>query len=188
MRHIGDAEANGILSHIGMKIGSWGQVCDASDGLYGKSDWLNHRAPLMARELYVFAQHIARWIPPGDWKIFRIDDSTTLSPDQAFVVWRMLFGQIDYSEWSDHRTFLFEFGNPAEDAHEDLLLNNVMYFFLLFEGHCEIVSSSCADGKSLSLQDGYAYFASRNNVDLVNARALLQTFEEAPLRKPCLLE
>jgi hypothetical protein len=187
LRYLDESEANVLLSRISAKIGTWGQIADANDKMYDASEWIMYRAPAAAHELCVLARHIARWIPRGEWTIFRIDNSTSLRPYEAFALGRLLAGQNGYN-WLKNRTVLFASESNGDVADEEMLSSCLIHLFLLFEAHGQLVSSTCPNGKCLSLQDGYAYFKSRDPNDLAEARSLLKVFAAAPLEMPWLAE
>lgn len=185
MRCMGTDEVNIYLRKIGMKVGEWNQICDRSGRNYDKPHWVNFQAPRNSRELHNFAQHVAGWLPKGGWKIFQVDNSTSPSEDESFLINRLLFGSNDVASIVDRDSLLFEFddeGCVASD--EDLLLSNLIFLFLMFECHGQVASSNCNNGKHLSIQDGFVYFLSFDNKDIVDANDLLKRFEEQPLRAP----
>jgi hypothetical protein len=181
MRLINRDQTNAYLSEIGMSIGSWNQITNGTEGLNQKSPWISCRAPEKSRELHNFAQHVIKWLPRGVWKIVQIDNSTSPSQDEAFLINRLLFGSSESSQLPLGGALLFEFVKGA-DANEDLLLSNLVFLLLLFECHGQVVSSSCRDGKILSVQDGFVYFISHTNSDISDARMLLKQLEDAPLK------
>ena len=53
---------------------------------YDRSHYVKYQAPKGAQELYNFAQHVASWLPNGNWKVFQIDNSTSLRhEDEALL-------------------------------------------------------------------------------------------------------
>ena len=179
MRVLDADEANKYLNTVGFKIGGWNGLCDASGREYDRSHYVHYQAPKGAQELYNFAQHVASWLTNGRWKIFQIDNSTTLlHEDAALLIKRLLF--CSNEEAPIYCTLLFEIegGGPSEE----LLFSNLIYLFLLFEEYGEAVSSDSRNGKYLSVHDGFVYFLSRDDRDLAQASALLERFEKDPLR------
>lgn len=185
MRVVDANEARTHLHEVGMAVGEWSQLCDGSGRQYGKSNWIRYQAPRDSRELHNFAQHVAGWLPKGGWKLFQIDNSTSPSEDEAFLIQRLLFGPGNAYTIAENRSLVFEFaGDSKADLKEDLLLSNLVFLFLLFECHGQVVSSGCREGKHLSIQDGFVYFMSFDGNDIGIAQDLLNGFEEQPLRAP----
>ncbi len=179
MRVLEANEANKYLNTVGMKIGGWNGLCDASGREYDRSHYVKYQAPKGAQELYNFAQHVASWLPNGNWKVFQIDNSTSLRhEDEALLIRRFLF--CSNEEVPIHGTLLFEIESGGQS--EQLLFSNLIYLFLLFEEYGDAVSSSSRSGQYLSLHDGFVYFKSQDDRDLAEASALLQRFEKDPLR------
>jgi hypothetical protein len=178
MRILDHEEANIYLNAVGMKIGGWNEICDASDREYDHSQSTKYQAPKGSRELHNFAQHVASWLPNGTWKLFQIDNSTSPLEHETFLIRRLLFCSAEQAPLPF--TLLFEIESGG--LNEELLLSNLIFLFLLFELHGEIVSSNSRNGKYLSIQDGFVYFMSRDDRDIVEAKALLNRFDEQPLR------
>jgi hypothetical protein len=189
MRYLNTEEADNYLHEVGMKIGEWGQLCDES----GRRDvhWVNYRAPTTSRQQYNFARQVAEWLPKGNWKVFQIDYSTALRYNEDFFINRLLFGAGYTSALKTGGTLLFEFvdakdnsdlwidGELDEKSDEELLLTDLMFLFLMFECHGQIVSSSCRNGMRLSIQDGFVYFISFDSDDITKANVLLREYERA---------
>jgi hypothetical protein len=178
-------EANQYLGGIGMEIGDWNQITDIASRQLGKCHWKNYCAP--KDRLLNFSQHVAGWLPKGDWKIFQIDNSTGwMDPVQVSLFGGLLFGadNIPDLNQTDNRTFLFEFGkNGNVDKDTELLIANLIYVFLLFESHGYVVSSNSNLGQRLGIQDGVVCF-SLGNKNMPEVEALLDNFERNPLTLP----
>lgn len=167
MRILSKAQANIYLNKIGITIGSWNQLCSNSGHHHKTSNWINYRAPSDARKLYYFARNINKWLPYGAWKIIQIDNSTSLLEDEELLIQRLISGNFDKMKSLHGNTFI------SESDTEDDLFSSLIFLLLLFEQHGQIISSSCMNGKHLSIQDGYVYFISCNNNDLIEAKNLL---------------
>lgn len=184
MRHISTQEANVYLARLGMRIGGWNQIADIADANVSSGYWVNYQAPKSAHELLSFAQHVAGWLPKGEWKIVQIDNSTSLDAVQENFLGRMLFGPEYAGQLSDRGTFLFEFGKSQNDDRKtELLISDLIFMFLLYEGHMYVISSNSNDGERLGIQDGVAYFSSRD-MDIKGAHALLENFDREPRMSP----
>lgn len=167
MRFLNKDEANIYLKKIGINIGTWNQLCDNLGRNYEISNWINYRAPSDARKLYYFSQSINKWLPYGTWKIIQIDNSTSLLEDEETLIKQVIFGDIDKIKSLHGKTFI------SDSDKEDSLFTSLIFLMLLFEQHGQIISSSCVNGKYLSIQDGYVYFMSFNENDLIEAKNLL---------------
>ena len=169
MRILDADEANKYLSAVGMKIGGWNEIIDASGREYDRSNHVKYQAPKGSRELHNFAQHVASWLPDGKWKIFQIDNSTFLPhEDEAFLIRRFLFCANETI--SLHGTFLFDIENSGPS--EKLLFSNLIYLFLLFEELGEAVSSDCRNGKYLSDSRWLCVFYVTSMTAILRRRAL----------------
>jgi hypothetical protein len=185
MKYLNKDDASYRLKTIGMGLDHWNRIVDPGRSR-GRNDFFTHyQAPRDATNLYCFSQHIAGWLPVGHWKIFQVDDATTLAPDEAFLLDCLLRGGPDNtSEFMTNRTFLFEFGNgKTADAKTELIIANLIHVFLLFECHGYVVSSGSSSGEILGIQDGFAYFLSRDK-RLAGAQELLDRFENNPRKIP----
>lgn len=175
-------EANTYLHSVDMEIGAWNQITDTTDELRQKKRWVNKQAPQNAKELMVFSQHIAGWLPKGDWKLLQIDNSTSLDVVDTLFFGRLLFGSDEIPSLVENRTFLFEFGQgKVVDGIAELLLSNLIFALLFIEGHAHIVSSNSDAGQSIALQDGYVYLSSREE-GISGASILLEQIEREPLK------
>jgi hypothetical protein len=179
MRSLSTDEADIYLRGVGMKVGDWSQATDIDSARSQRRKWVHQRGPEDARRLYTFAQHVAGWIPRGEWKLLQIDNSTSLDPVQIALVAGLLFGPGSRADLLSKRSFLFEFSGEAEsDSDVELTIGNLVFAFLLFEGHVQIISSSGGGERYISLQDGYAYLMSLDEESA--ARSLFGGFERGP--------
>lgn len=186
MKRLTIQETDALLCRIGMRIGDWNRIADLNNAEKDKRARTSYRAPRGSNELHNFSLHVAGWLPKGDWKIFQIDNSTSLDPVQASLFGRLLFGSENVPDFNlvANRTFLFEFGTD-ESANEntELLISNLIHVFLLFECHGYVVSSGSRSGQLLGIQDGFAYFDSKD-AEISGAKSLLKGFERSPLIAP----
>jgi hypothetical protein len=184
MRYLTRDEADAHLSKIGMKVGSWNEITDIDSRRHETWQWVNRRAPAEAHESYVFSQHLAAWIPSGEWKILQIDNSTALDPVQNALISSLLFGPREVANMLERRSFLFEFtGDATLDTHSELLICNLIFSLLLFEAHVQIISSFDQGERYLSLQDGFAYLFARD-IKQSSAEAVFKAFAETPGASP----
>jgi hypothetical protein len=186
MKVITVQEAETYLSAVGMRVDNWNRIIDATNAESEKCFWINCCAPRDSLRLHTFSQHVAGWLPKGDWKILQIDNSTSFDPVQASMVGSLLFGKQEIGDLNlaENRSFLFKFCED-ESANEstELLIANLIYVLLLFEGHGYVVSSGTDSGQLVGIQDGFVYFYSKRP-DISGAKSLLKNFEENPLRSP----
>jgi hypothetical protein len=162
IRQLSKIEADSLLNSIGMKIGNWNQITERNDN---KLESIIESAPANGLQLYCFAAYIAGWLPKGQWKLFQLDNSQGFSAYDAFFFGRLLFGsaQIPNLNLSGNSTFLFEFGQGHDvDNDTELLITNLIYVFLLFQGNGQIISSGSLNKQYLSLRDSVVYFVSKD--------------------------
>jgi hypothetical protein len=114
MRALAIAQADTYLRGVGMKIGDWNQLVDIDVGRHKGRKWIHQRLPEDARRVYTFAQHVAGWLPPGDWKLLQIDNSNSLDPVQLALVSSLLVGPGREINLFLQRSFIFEFSGDAE--------------------------------------------------------------------------
>ena len=184
MRSLTRQEADAYLLKIGMKVGDWNQIKDIDSFERDTWQWINHQAPRDAGRLYNFAQHLAGWLPKGEWKLLQIDNSTLLDPVQQMLITTLLAGTGQAIDLGQNRSLLFEFRSDEEsNAPGEFLICNLIFALLLFEGHCQLVSSASRPGQCLSLQDGFAYLYSKD-IEGSGARKILQGFEQSPDGSP----
>jgi hypothetical protein len=137
-------------------------------------------------KLYIFAQHVAGWIPSGDWKIVQVDDSTSLSFDETLSITTVLGENYVSPKLTSIRrtTFLAKFDLGVEKKLvTELRLFNLIHLLLLFKCHAEFVSSGCNAGQFLSIQDGFVYFMGGEEKSMVND-CDINEFENEPTRSP----
>ncbi|MGG1948393.1 hypothetical protein AB1286_26900 [Trinickia sp. NRRL B-1857] len=178
--------AQDYLRKIGMKIGAWNEICYIETLQSEEPAWIRCRAPKDARELYVFSQYVAGWLPGGSWKIFQVDNSTSLSVDESYLFCRLvgIENYIEFSEGMPCRTFLLESADGFDlDLSFNLMMANIIYIFLLFEGHGHLVSSGSRSGEKIGVQDGFVYFSSGRE-GLSRAKQSMADFESNPLMLP----
>jgi hypothetical protein len=181
-------KANKLLSSLGLTIGNWNQITSLVEPSGSvPQNYAKYQAPNEARKLYVFAEHIAGWIPRGDWKIIQIDNSTSLDIIHAAPILRMLFSLEDMPNPKsiNQASLLFEFGSDkGRNISTELLISNFIHLLLLFECHAQITSSAAGRGQFLSIQDGFVYFMAGTDKIQINAADLLKGFENNPARSP----
>lgn len=181
MRWLSKRDADSYLATIGMQVDSWNRLgyVDVTQG--AGPYWKNYQAPKDARSLFIFSLHVAGWLPKGDWMIFQIDNSSSFGIVEASAISRFLPGLVSpFSTTIQNNTCLFEFsGQGLVDGDTNLLIANVIYLFLLFEGHGYLVSANSKSLECLSIQDGFVYFSSGEE-SVAGAEALIRGFETAP--------
>ena len=184
MKRLTTQGARSYLGQIGMGIGAWNQIVGIGEQPGARNNWINYQAPEDAHQLLNFSQHVAGWLPQGTWKILQLDNSNAFDPVQSFLFERCLSGGEENLDLATQRSFLFEFGpDKRSNASSELLISQLIFMLLLFEGHGHIVSSGCTS-KRLAIQDGFVYFVSDTESDRANAESLLEDFESDPLMAP----
>lgn len=185
MRWLSSQDADSYLAAVGMKVDSWNRLAyaDVADGT--ESYWRNYQAPKDAHNLFTFALHVAGWLSRGPWKILQMDNSSSFGVVQASAISRLLPGLVSpFTTTIQNSTCLFEFsGQELTDGDTELLIANVIYLFLLFEGHGYLVSANSKSRECLSIQDGFIYFSSGEE-RVAGAEALIRNFEATPLALP----
>jgi hypothetical protein len=188
MQHITHEKSNALLSGLGLRIGSWNQVEDLSGRKStDQNSYVVFKAPTSARSLYVFSEHVAGWLPSGDWKLVQVDNSTSLDFVQSTQISCLLGGdsQPDSQNGINQASLEFSFGrNMIENVSTELLICNLIFMFLLFQCHVQIVSSSCTGGQFISIQDGFVYFMFGSESLKDRSAKLMSCFEKAPLASP----
>jgi hypothetical protein len=186
MKSLKPEDAQVYLDRIGMEIGVWNQISDIGGQHINELKWLKYRAPEKARELYIFSQHIAEWLPSGIWKLLQIDNSTTLDICESNLFCKLV-GIDDFIKFSEEihcRTFLMETSrNTTLHAYENASLTNLIYTLLLFECHAYIISSESRNGERIGIQDGFAYYISRQN-DFFDIENSMKHLQSNPLASP----
>jgi len=185
MRWLNTQDADSYLAAIGMKVDSWNRLAYVDADRKVEPFWRNYQAPKDAQCLFTFALHVAGWLPKGPWKMLQIDNSSSFGVVQASAISRLLPGLVEQCGTSiQHSTCLFEFGEQEiTDSDTELLVANVIYLFLLFEGHGYLVSANSKSRECLSIQDGFIYFSSGEE-SIAGADALIQNFEASQLTLP----
>lgn len=166
MRAITVQNAGKFLDVVGLRIGSWCQVEAAVKSKDSSpSCWEKYRAPENAQELYSFAQHIAGWLPKGQWKMLQIDNSNAMDFAQTEFLRRSQADSQRAVNPQTDKTFLFEFdGSEKANQSQELLISDLIFMFLLWEGHGQFVSSTNLAAEYLSIQDGFVYFCSNERI------------------------
>lgn len=183
MSIVSKEEAQSRLAFIGMHLGEWNQIALNATVSCEESYWLKHQAPRDASQLLSLSQHIAGWLAEGAWKILQIDNSNSLDLMQDLAIGRLVFGPDHRTGIGEDKTILFEFGGrEEEDRNTELLIVDLIFAFLLFEGHCYLASSGGAR-MSLGLQDGFVYFAGPKKA-ITSAQEVIDNFSCAPMTAP----
>lgn len=172
-------EAGGYLEQVGLQIGSWNELKYASTN---ERRWSSCAAPKSALELYVFCQHLVGWLISGDWKILQIDRSNGFAVDESFMLGKLMLGKSGLTDLSEKSSFLFEYTKEeSSNFCMDLLVADVIFCLLLFEGHGYLASAGSSD--YLGIQDGYVYFISRESGES-RSECLLSSLQSNPLIIP----
>lgn len=181
-------QADTLLSNLGLKVGAWNAITSATQASETSGgQYKMFRAPSTAHSLHAFAEHVAGWLSEGEWKIIQVDNSTSLSVVTAAPIASLLFtdSQLHSPNDINQACIKFSFGaDRKENAATELLISNLIFFFLLFQCHVEIVSSTCLEGQFLSIQDGYVYFTYGHAKLERRTVELLRKFEAAPEQSP----
>lgn len=125
-------QANTYLQSIDMKLDDWNKITDISGEQDQKDNWINFRP--QKEHLLDFSQHVAGWLPKGNWKLFQIDNSTGwMDPVQLSLFGGLIWGADGVPSSLEDKTFLFEFGNDsvADENAELLIANLICVFFSL---------------------------------------------------------
>jgi hypothetical protein len=178
MRSLTTVEAEAHLRHVEMKIGDWSQLIDIDSRRQERWKWVHQRSPENIHKAYTFAQHVAGWLPHGDWKLLQIDNSNSFNPVQLALIRSLLSGPNWRGDLISQRSFIFEFtGEIESDSNVELIICNLIFAFLLFEGHAQVISSAAAAHRYISIQDGFAYLMSMNDESAANS--LIENFERS---------
>jgi hypothetical protein len=179
VRFLDKNDANLFLGKIGFTIGEWNRIRHLNQLI--ERHQVVYRPTKEALLMYCFSQHIAGWLPRGNWQIFQIDDVTSLEGDEAMFVSRLI-GAEKLINLNEYRTLLFE---CSADQHRSNLMtiSYLIYAFLLFEAHGYLVSSGCKDGKMICIQDGSVSFDSEEK-EVPDAQVLVSLFENNPRKSP----
>ena len=113
MQRIERKDANTYLSKLGLKIGNWNQITSLYDSTdSGLQKYRNFKAPSDSLKLFTFAQHVAGWLPVGEWKIIQFDNSTSLGIAEASFFTSLIFKSDDLPERHliQQSSFFIDFG------------------------------------------------------------------------------
>lgn len=178
-KQITNLEVNKLLKPLDMHIGAW---CEIKDTHNGKN--VIYHVPRDADKMYIFAQHAANWIPKGKWKIFQIDNSTSLSKD-AEIFLSAFLGKLDSNiDFSKEKSFLLKFDNDLSDPKKQFILGDIIFTCLLFECHAYIVSEGSRNGEIISIQDGAIFFLFRDYDTYFSTKKLISEYEKNPYSYP----
>lgn len=185
MRILSQSAANDLLSRLGMELDAWHKIVNRHAPVAEQGHFAIHQAPRDALALHSFSQHLADWLPQSAWYLFQIDDNTVFTaPDEQFLIAHLL--SVDSAELNQNgaRSFLFEFGADTEQNRKTrLIMASLIFYFLLFEQHANMVSGMSTQGEILALQDGFAYFIAPSGY-LQTANKLIAEFTANPLQMP----
>jgi hypothetical protein len=188
MELLSTEQANSLLSKLGLTIGQWNEVtAESSSSRTSGSSYEMHKAPSGAHSLYTFARHVAGWLPSGDWKLIQVDNSTSLNVITAAPIARLLYAddQLHSPDDVNRASIKFAFGSDRrKNAATEILVSELIYYFLLLECHVQVVSSACQDGQFLSIQDGFVYFKFGRGDLARQTSELLRSFEASPEQWP----
>jgi hypothetical protein len=185
VRLIAKEEATCYLREVGFDIGSWNEIAPAG-ALAAQPNWLNIQAPRDAKQLLHLSHHAAGWLPRGAWKVVQFDYSNCFTRVENVFISNLLFGSVGFADFNsvERPAILFEFGDDlSQNESLELLIANLVYATLLFEGHAYLVSSASAGGERLGVQDGFLYFQSRTQ-DASGAADLIERFRRDPTADP----
>lgn len=171
-RALNESERNTLLDSLKMSVGEWGQITDCLSNA-GNNAWVSYKRPVESFELLVFSSYVYGWIPEGDWKILQIDNSNYMDISQWHIISCLLGLPID--EVSRSKTFVIT-TECAPSELGKLSAFYIVYWFLLFGGHCYLTSSRSDKGQILGVQDGYAYLYERGK-SRMEADMLMSGFE-----------
>jgi hypothetical protein len=181
VKNLSIIDASVYLNNMGMVIGDWGQIRFLIDKNIKK---INYAAPDNAQELFNFSSHISAWLPRSDWKLFQMDNSSHMNAYEAYLFGKLAFGNDEIINFGKTCPIFFEFGLGKEsDECTEMLISNLIYLFLLFKSHGQIISSFCNSRRILSIQDGFVYFISDDS-GLLEANSILEKYEGNPLLSP----
>lgn len=181
MKRLTVSDANSYLKPLNFEIGDWNSIANKSD----KRFQISHRAPRDAARLFGFSQHVAGWLPNGNWKLFQVDNSTSFNAVETSFINRLLGNSSELNlNRPENRTMLFEFGSNIQESRDtELQISFLVFLFLLFEQHAYLVSSGSTAGELLAIQDGSIIFSSLQK-DVCGAQELLKQFDAKPASDP----
>lgn len=182
MKYISDEQANALLEQLNMNLGAWHEI-SLKDRDKEKHLSVCCRAPSNPLELLAFSQHAASWLPAGAWKILVTDNSNALTRDTETLI-DILASVHRQAESSGAYNILLSYSDdPAKNYRTDISVAAIIHALLLSEGHAYIASSSSANGRIISIQDGFLYLYAYK-ADLAEAEQLIREFESNPLSTP----
>lgn len=188
MQRIDPKQANDCLSPLCLQIGRWNQITRLGQQADSQpQEFKKFKSPDDALKLYIFAQHVAGWLPTGDWKIIQIDNSTSLKIDEETSIATVLgdVNSVLQSKSIHQSTFLAKFNSDlAANFITELRISNLIHLFLLLECHVEIVSSNCKAEQFISIQDGYVYLMQGKDGSIIEGPDGMKEFESDPTRSP----
>lgn len=162
----------------GVKLGVWNGL----EVLNSEIEWVRSFCCTgkSVYELIDLSQHVAAWLAKGSWKILQIDNSSSFFADQSLLLSSLLLGPSQSVNFTEHRTFLFEFGESQnEDSQTEVVLAHLINLMLVYEAHCYLLSSEGSAGEMVAIQDGFVYFYGGRS-RLAQAEKMLSEFELAP--------
>lgn len=184
MKCISISKTNEYLNSISMMIGEWNQIKQKPNKKNEVTEPYQYKAPSDALEMFCFSRHLAGWLPSGDWNLLQIDNSTADYIDNASLFYSLLDGISNDIDLGRDKSFIFEYSkDKKENDMIKLKIANIIFVFLLFQWHGQLVSSGSKSGEIISLQDGFVYFYSFK-MENSNIENMLNFFEEDPLRSP----
>ena len=183
VRQLGLAEAQNRLSEINLQIGQWGQMETLDSKGLG-----NHAGPFQAPrdslQLFNFSQHVAEWLPISNWLMLKFDHSNSLDRSEFSLIEQLCFGASFEERLEEGAAILFEFDSSLPTKRQtSLLIANLIFAIGLLEGHAQLASSDGKCAHLLSMQDGFAYFAS-DATGIDQAEKITKSFVASPLASP----
>ena len=167
--------ADPYFQRRGVKLGVWNGLEFLHPGVgWIRSSFCTGKS---VYELINLSQHVAGWLSKGSWKILQIDNSSYFFADQSLLLSSLLLGPSQCANLTEHRTFLFEFGdNQDENFQTEVVLAHLINLMLVYEAHCYLLSSEGSAGEMLAMQDGFVYFYG-SSVRLAQAEKFLNEIE-----------
>lgn len=172
-------EAGLLMASVKKYVDTWGRVANSDAP---ELAWVNFKSPQGARELLVFCQTIVSWLPKGQWRILQINNFNNFQAPAEFQLARTLLGPDVRLGGVVGKTVLIENAEQPIDA-SDLLVADLIYLFLLHEGHADLVSSDSIHGEYIGIQDGFVYFYS-TAPRLLEAENAMRNFFANPYTPP----
>ncbi|NLR74284.1 hypothetical protein [Leeia aquatica] len=173
MKPVSPPQAQALLDTVHMKIGSWGQLCDATDRPFSPDGVEVRQAPRDALALYQCMDQALQWLDVQGWALLQIDYSSHFAnSEEAWSVFPLSPAKVDAGMLDHYRTFLFE-ACDSQATRSWYALLDLAHKLLLFGYHFQIVAANSTHGQHLSVQDGFIYFMSRNPASLAKVDTLL---------------